>query len=143
MGAGVARQCSRNRCLDTADTLDPRSKRGGAAGRANSKKDLVTGTIRGFCALQGVASRREEASCGRDTVEHAAGTQNIQETGVSPGGRSGSPIVTAEAEQVERTRRKPWSRPRSDVFVPYRASEDTSEPLDANRSIGSDIAAFG
>jgi hypothetical protein len=47
---------------------------------------------------------------------------NVQETGVSPGGRSGSPIVTAEAEQVERTRRKPCSRPRSDVFVPYRVS---------------------
>jgi hypothetical protein len=29
------------------------------------------------------------------------------------------PIVAAEAEKVERTRRKPWSRPRSDVFVPY------------------------
>ncbi len=31
---------------------------------------------------------------------------NVQETGVSPGGRSGSPIVAAEAEQVERTTKK-------------------------------------
>ena len=30
----------------------PRRGRGGAAGRANSKRDLVTGPIRGFCALQ-------------------------------------------------------------------------------------------
>jgi hypothetical protein len=27
-------------------------------------------------------------------------------------------IVAAEAEQVERTRRKTWSRARSEVFVP-------------------------
>jgi len=32
----------------------------------------------------------------------------------------GSPIVAAEAEQVERTRSKTWSRARSEVFVPYR-----------------------
>ncbi len=44
---------------------------------------------------------------------------NVHETGVSPGGQSGSPIVAAEAEQVERTRRKTWSRARSEVFVPY------------------------
>jgi hypothetical protein len=30
------------------------------------------------------------------------------------------PIVAAEVEQVERTRRKTWSRSRSEVFVPYR-----------------------
>ncbi len=30
------------------------------------------------------------------------------------------PIVAAEAEQVERTRRKTWSRARSEVFVPHR-----------------------
>ena len=29
------------------------------------------------------------------------------------------PIAAAEAEQVERTRRKTWSRARSEVFVPY------------------------
>jgi hypothetical protein len=34
---------------------------------------------------------------------------NVQETGVSPGGRSRFPIVAAEAEQVERTRRKTWT----------------------------------
>jgi hypothetical protein len=38
---------------------------------------------------------------------------NVHETGVSPGGRSGS------GEEVERTRRKTWSRARSDAFVPY------------------------
>jgi hypothetical protein len=31
---------------------------------------------------------------------------NVHETGVSPGGRSGSSIVGAEVEQVERTRKK-------------------------------------
>ncbi len=29
--------------------------------------------------------------------------------------------MAAEAEQVERTRRKTWSRAQSEVFVPYRA----------------------
>jgi hypothetical protein len=29
------------------------------------------------------------------------------------------PIVAAEAEQVELTRRKTWPRVRSEVFVPY------------------------
>ena len=53
MACGVARQCSRNRCLAPVDSLDP-------------------------------------------------------------------PIVAAEAEQVERTLRKTWSRARSEVFVPYR-----------------------
>src|SRR6266540_7081931 len=41
---------------------------------------------------------------------------NVQETGVSPGGRSGSAIVAAEAEQVERTRRKTCSRARIEVI---------------------------
>jgi hypothetical protein len=45
---------------------------------------------------------------------------NVHETGVSPGGQSGSPIVAAEAEQVERTRRKTWLSAQSEVFVPYR-----------------------
>jgi hypothetical protein len=31
---------------------------------------------------------------------------NVHETGVSPGGQSGSPIVAADPDQVERTRRK-------------------------------------
>jgi hypothetical protein len=34
------------------DSPDPHRGRGGAGGRANSNKDLVTGPIRGFCALQ-------------------------------------------------------------------------------------------
>ncbi len=33
----------------------------------------------------------------------------VHETGVWPGGESGSPIVGAEAKQVEETRRKTWS----------------------------------
>jgi hypothetical protein len=39
------------------------------------------------------------------------------------------PIVAAEAEQVERTRRRTWSRARSEVFVPYRSGrpEETAE----------------
>jgi hypothetical protein len=45
---------------------------------------------------------------------------NVHETGVSPGGQSRSLIVAAEAQQVEPTRTKTWSRARSEVFVPYR-----------------------
>jgi hypothetical protein len=45
---------------------------------------------------------------------------NVHQTGVSPGGQSGSAIVAAEAEYVERTQGKTWSRARSEVFVPYR-----------------------
>jgi len=36
-----------------------------------------------------------------------------------PVGQSGSPIVAAEAEQVERTRRETWSRALSEVLVPF------------------------
>jgi hypothetical protein len=43
----------------------------------------------------------------------------VHETGVSAGGRSGSPYVAAEAEKVERTRRKTSSRARSEVSVPH------------------------
>jgi hypothetical protein len=45
---------------------------------------------------------------------------DVYETGVSPGGQSPSPIEAAEAEQIDRTRRKTWSRARSEVFVPYK-----------------------
>src|SRR6266545_3734906 len=52
MGFGVARQCSRNRCrrVDQSRSLILAAE--AEPGRANSKKDLVTGPIRGFCALQ-------------------------------------------------------------------------------------------
>jgi hypothetical protein len=50
MGSGVARQCSRNRCLGQWTVWIPYRGRRGGEGRANSKKDLVTGPIRGFCA---------------------------------------------------------------------------------------------
>jgi hypothetical protein len=58
MGAGVARQCSRNRCLARWTVWIPHRGRRGRAGRANSKKDLVTGPIRGFCALQGCCGQQ-------------------------------------------------------------------------------------
>jgi hypothetical protein len=44
---------------------------------------------------------------------------NVHETGVSPAGPSGFPVVAAEAEQVERTLKKTCSRALSEVFVPY------------------------
>jgi hypothetical protein len=50
----------------------------------------------------------------------AMSPDNVHETGVSPDGQSRPPIVSAEAEQVERTRRETWSRARSEGFVPYR-----------------------
>ena len=40
----------------------------------------------------------------------------------------GSPIVAAEAEQVERTRSKTWSRARSEVLVPYRPVSPENVP---------------
>jgi hypothetical protein len=52
---------------------------------------------------------------------------NVHETRVWPGGRSGSPIVAAEAQQVEPTRTKTWSRARSEVFVPYKFSVQTRQ----------------
>jgi hypothetical protein len=48
MGAGVTRQCSRNRCLARWTVWIPHRDRRGRAGRANSKKDLVTGPIEVF-----------------------------------------------------------------------------------------------
>jgi len=43
---------------------------------------------------------------------------NVHETGVWPIGQCGFPVVTAEPEQVERTRRKTWSRGRSEFLYP-------------------------
>jgi hypothetical protein len=54
MGAGVAGQCSRKGVSPGGQSGSNRG-RGGGAGRANSKKDLVTRPIRGFCALQASA----------------------------------------------------------------------------------------
>ena len=56
MGAGVARQCSRNRCLARWTSGSPCVAPRDRAGRANSRKDLVTGPIRGSCALQAVST---------------------------------------------------------------------------------------
>jgi hypothetical protein len=72
-----------------SDGVDTHRDHRARASRANSKKDLVTGPIRVF-------------------VPHRP--DNAHETGVSAGGRSGSPIVAAEAEKLERTRRKTSSR---------------------------------
>jgi RNA polymerase sigma factor (sigma-70 family) len=52
MGFGVAGLCSRNRCLARWTVWIPHRGRRGRAGRANSRKDLVTDPIRRFCALQ-------------------------------------------------------------------------------------------
>jgi hypothetical protein len=45
--------------------------------------------------------------------------ENAEKTGVWSVGQPGFPVVAAEAVQVERTRRKTWSRARSEVSVPY------------------------
>src|SRR6266511_2328861 len=50
-GVHVARQCSRTRCLPRWTVWLPSWLPRGA-GRAISKKDLVSGPIRGLCALQ-------------------------------------------------------------------------------------------
>jgi len=44
------------------------------------------------------------------------------------------PLVVAEAEQVERTRTKTWSRGRSEVFVPYTPPPGAS-PADVRRPL--------
>jgi len=44
---------------------------------------------------------------------------NVHETGVWSGGQSGFPILAAEAEQVERTRRKDLVTGRIRVSVPF------------------------
>ena len=51
MGSRVARQCSENRCLTRWTVWIPHRGRRGGTGQANSKNDLVTGPIRGSCAL--------------------------------------------------------------------------------------------
>jgi hypothetical protein len=48
MGAGVAGQCSENRCLARWTVWIPHRGRGGGAGRANSRKRPCHGPIRGF-----------------------------------------------------------------------------------------------
>ena len=53
MGFGLARQCSGNRCLAPLDSVDSGPNPRGRAGRANSKKDLVTGRIRVFVPFRG------------------------------------------------------------------------------------------
>jgi hypothetical protein len=45
MGSGIARQCSRNRCLARWTVWIPMVAADGAAGRGTSKRDLVTGPI--------------------------------------------------------------------------------------------------
>jgi hypothetical protein len=50
---------------------------------------------------------------------------NVHETGVSPGGRSGSPSTPPRPKRVERTRRETWSRgPIRPSLCPYRVAGD-------------------
>jgi hypothetical protein len=67
------------------------------------------------------------SSLGRRAHGGSVWPDNVEKTGVSPGGQSGSPTVTAEAEQVERTRGKTWSRVRSRFLCPT-ASEQQARP---------------
>jgi hypothetical protein len=68
----MARQCSRNKCLAPVTVWIPHGGRGGGAGRVNSKKDLVTGPIRGFCALQAFRS-----SCGPPWLEPSGNPSTV------------------------------------------------------------------
>jgi hypothetical protein len=52
MGSGVARQCSRNRCLAGWQSRSPIVAAEAQQVEPTRTKDLVTGPIRGFCALQ-------------------------------------------------------------------------------------------
>jgi hypothetical protein len=56
MGSGVARQCSGNRCLARWTVGIPIVAAEAEQVERNSKKDLVTGQIRGSCALQEASS---------------------------------------------------------------------------------------
>src|SRR6266540_5098013 len=53
MEAGVARQCSGNRCLARWTVWIRHRGRGGGAGRAHSKKDLLSGPDRGYLCPTG------------------------------------------------------------------------------------------
>jgi hypothetical protein len=121
----LARQCSPNRCLASGQFEFPVARRGGV-GRANSKKDLVT--PRSEVLVPYRPSDTTHAKCRR-----SEGTRlNAR---AEPSGGPGAEATwstalacrrpAAEAEQVERTRRKTWSRARSEVFVPYYASLPT------------------
>jgi Ca2+-binding RTX toxin-like protein len=61
------RQCSRNRCLAGWTVPIHHRGRGGAAGRGNSNKDLVTGPIRDFCALQVIVDLTAGTATGEGT----------------------------------------------------------------------------
>jgi hypothetical protein len=54
---------------------------------------------------------------------------NVHETGASPRWTVWIPHVAAEAERVERTRKKTWSRTRSEVFVAYTPSSIGTEGI--------------
>jgi hypothetical protein len=69
MGFGAARQCSRNRCLPRWTVWIPHRGRRGGADRANSKKDLLTGPIRGFCAVHADVESRRTRRHNRDGAE--------------------------------------------------------------------------
>jgi hypothetical protein len=94
------------------DGPDPHRGRGGGAGRANSKKDLVTRPIRGFCALQANLGyrQRELRKC------HFPPTMFTRQ--VSRTLRIS--VETAEAQLAERTRKDLVTGPIR-VSVPFRA----------------------
>jgi hypothetical protein len=107
MGAGVTRQCSRNRCLDRWTVWIPYRGRRGREGRANSKKDLVTGPIRGFCAPHArrvSVKRRLPVRRGLSVPSRLARLQDRQPS--APSGRSTSSRAPA-ARALARGRPSP------------------------------------
>jgi len=58
-----------------------------------------------------------------------------------PGGRSDPPIVAAEGKQVERTRRRTWSRARSEVSVPFTLSMSDPRAECVSASVGRGVGA--
>jgi hypothetical protein len=97
MGSGVARQCSRNRCFAQWTVWIPHRGRRSGPGRANSKKDRVTGLIPRFCALQRL-SRKLTLLILSDVARRASGFGWSRSNG--SGGRCAGPGTPPQLEEV-------------------------------------------
>src|SRR6266540_5793097 len=80
------------------------------------------GSLKGaFIPIGGLTSGfPHQGSLGRGGPWGSVWPNNVEKTGVWSIGQPGFLVVAAEAEQVERTRRKTWSRAESEFLCPSR-----------------------
>jgi hypothetical protein len=97
----------------------------------------TNGNLKGaFIPIGGLTSGfPHQGSLGRGGPWGSVWPDNVEKTGVSPGGQSGSPTVTAEAEQVERTRGRTWSRVRSRFLCPTGRGTDAGDGSDTSPNV--------